>query len=156
MNSVDIAEAGVADISVIVSLLNELDQFYGDKTTDESEVRAANVKAALFGNARSVYALLARAKNGETVGFASYSFLWPAAGSSRSLYLKELYVKDGYRQSGAGRHLMNELFSIARREGCSRVEWTTDVTNTEARRFYEMMGEVVYSGKLFYRHEIEP
>ena len=35
-------------------------------------------------------------------GMASYSFLWPAAGLTRSLYLKELYVAQDWQRQGIG------------------------------------------------------
>lgn len=154
MATVKIKEASEDDISVIVELLNEIDQFYGDKTVEVAPQRADNVASVLFGEDRSSRALLACTEDGQAIGFASYSFLWPAAGSSRSLYLKELYVADSYRKLGTGRQLMQELFSIAKRENCSRVEWTTDTTNADAQNFYEKLGEAVFSGKLFYRHEV--
>ena len=149
-----IAEAREGDISIIVDLLNEMDRFYGDEINEGKQERAEKVATALFGTDRSAHALLARAEDGEIIGFASYSFLWPAAGSSRSLYLKELYVPSNRRKSGIGRELMQEVFNIAKREQCGRVEWTTDSSNLEARSFYEQLGESVFTGKLFYRHEI--
>ncbi len=156
MAMVEIKEAGEDDIPTIVELLNEIDEFYGDETTEEFSERADKVTSVLFGPDRSAYSLLARTEAGRAIGFASYSFLWPAAGSSRSLYLKELYVSKSYRNSGTGRQLMQELYDIAKRQNCSRVEWTTDMTNIDAQRFYDGLGESVFSGKLFYRHEIVP
>jgi GNAT superfamily N-acetyltransferase len=40
---------------------------------------------------------------------ASYSFLWPAAGVTRSLYLKELYVAQDWQRQGIGKLLMDSL-----------------------------------------------
>lgn len=154
MATVNISVADKNDIPAIVDLLGEVDEFYGDDTAEGLEERADKVTSVLFGKEPAAYALLARAEGGQAIGFASYSFLWPAAGSSRSLYLKELYVANGYRQSGAGRQLMQELFDIAKTEGCSRVEWTTDATNMDAQTFYAKLGESVSTDKLFYRHEI--
>jgi ribosomal protein S18 acetylase RimI-like enzyme len=156
LDTVEIREVGENDIPTIVKLLDEIDQFYGDKTTEGATERADAVASALFGKDRSAYALLASTEKGHTVGFASYSFLWPAAGSSRSLYLKELYVSTEFRTSGTGRLLMQELFRIAKREQCSRVEWTTDTTNIDAQAFYEKLEESAHPGKVFYRHEITP
>ena len=149
-----IDEAKAADVPDIVDLLNEVDRSYGDETTEGWSERASQVTSVLFGPTRSAHAILARTWGGQAIGFASYSFLWPAAGSSRSLYLKELYVTNAHRKSSVGRQLMKELFKIAKRENCSRVEWTTDVANVDAQDFYEKIGESPFSGKLFYRHEI--
>ncbi|MGW7453892.1 GNAT family N-acetyltransferase [Streptomyces sp. NPDC054787] len=70
------------------------------------------------------------------VGLAAYSFLWPAAGSSHSLFLKELYVRGTLRRQGVGARLMDELRALASaRPGCSRVEWMTDRNSPGARRY---------------------
>jgi GNAT superfamily N-acetyltransferase len=68
-----------------------------------------------------------------------------------SLYLKELYVSAGGRRTGTGASLMNTLFEIATREGCSRVEWTTDRDNKDAQEFYAALGAMPLASKLFYR-----
>jgi GNAT superfamily N-acetyltransferase len=152
--TVTVRQAYEFDIPAVVDLLNEIDEFYGDEVSETAEDRADKVASVLFGDYRTSNALLA-IDGSQAVGFASYSYLWPAAGSSRSLYLKELYVSDARRNSGIGRLMMESLFDIARKERCSRVEWTTDVSNKSAQNFYEKLGESIYDGKLFYRHEID-
>ena len=85
---------------------------------------------------------------------AAYSFLWPAAGSSHSLFLKELYVRDSLRRQGVGKELMRELQRIAEdRPGCSRLEWMTDSENRGARSFYRELGLAEFDGKIVYRLE---
>ncbi len=84
-------------------------------------------------------------------GLAAYSFLWPAVGATRSLYLKELYVPGAYRRRGVGTLLMHAVFETAAALRCSRVEWTTDTGNTAAEAFYAGLGLPVYPSKVFYR-----
>jgi GNAT superfamily N-acetyltransferase len=91
----------------------------------------------------------------ELVGLASYSFLWPAAGVTRSLYLKELYVAQARRRQGIGKLLMENLFAVATKHRCSRVEWTTDQESKEAQRFYAELGVPIHDDKLFYRSEVK-
>jgi ribosomal protein S18 acetylase RimI-like enzyme len=88
------------------------------------------------------------------VGIAAYSFLWPAVGSTSSVFLKELYVSADYRRHGIGRQLMDELVKIAADHQCSRVEWTTETTNTAAQRFYSSLGRQPGTGKLLYRIDL--
>jgi len=45
------------------------------------------------------------------------------------------------------------LFEAAAKNGCSRVEWTTDRDNAGAQAFYEQLGAPVQSSKIFYRVE---
>lgn len=145
---VRIEQAYEEDIDTIAGLLGEIEQYYGGANTpgDPGEIRDA-----LFGDRPAATCLLARNPDGSVVGFASYSFLWPAAGSTRSLYLKELYVRDSARSQGVGQLFMAELKRIAEAAGCSRMEWTGDRDNPVALRFYEKMGVPQNNGKIFYR-----
>lgn len=87
----------------IAALCAELDQFYGDLPAGTPAERAAQVRDVLFGSPPLAYALVAR--DGQApAGLAAYSFLWPAAGLSASLYLKELYVAEAYRRDRRRAH----------------------------------------------------
>lgn len=145
-----ISAATPEDLPELVALLEDMDAFYGDATEGTLDERLTGAQAALFSSVPRAYVLLAR--DGVTlVGLASYSYLWPAAGISTSLYLKELYVREDARRSGAGRLLMGAVAEVAAREGCSRVEWTTDRENEGAQQFYASLGYEVNAGKVFYR-----
>jgi GNAT superfamily N-acetyltransferase len=148
----DIAPATPADEEAIVALLDGVDRFYGAADVDPADLTAANVRSALFDGAPSAYVLLARV-DGEPVGFAAYSYLWPAAGSTRSAFLKELYVVEAHRSAGVGRELMAALCEVAEKTGCTRVEWQTDEYNAGSRRFYANLGVPEHAGKVFYRIE---
>ena len=142
------------DADAIAELLDELDRFYGATETEPRALRIEQIRRALFENPPSAYALLAW-EGDKLVGFAAYSFLWPAAGVTRSLYLKELYVVEEFRRSGIGQLLMQSIFDTAARNECSRVEWATDTFNADAQRFYERLGFKTLSTKVDYRVEGE-
>jgi GNAT superfamily N-acetyltransferase len=89
------------------------------------------------------------------VGLASYSYLWPAAGATHSLFLKELYVRDSARRHGIASALIDALRSIAAQAGCSRMEWLADRDNPAALAFYEALGVTPLNGKLVYRLDSE-
>jgi GNAT superfamily N-acetyltransferase len=137
-----VASATDRDVPAISALLEEMDRFYGETEFEPADGREAQVRAMLFGKTPVAQVELA---------FASYSFLCPAAGLTHSLYLKELYVAEAYRRGGVGQALMQRLTDLAREEGCSRVEWTTDEPNQEAKAFYARLGLEVHQGKVFYR-----
>jgi GNAT superfamily N-acetyltransferase len=150
MTTVTHAEPG--DIDALARLAEEMDRFYGATEVEPLEARVRQIGEALFQDPPSAHALLAR-DNGMLAGFASYSFLWPAVGLTRSLYLKELYVTEAAREQGVGKLLMRHLYTIAVNQGCSRVEWTTDQSNLDAQQFYASLGVPVKESKLFYRVE---
>jgi GNAT superfamily N-acetyltransferase len=84
---------------------------------------------------------------------AAYSFLWPAAGVTRSLYLKELYVTEAFRCKGIGALLMRRLCQVAVEHECSRVEWTSDQGNPLAEAFYGRLGIPKNQEKICYKLE---
>ncbi|MFD8149067.1 GNAT family N-acetyltransferase [Streptomyces sp. NPDC059708] len=96
--------------------------------------------------------LLAHA-GGQVVGMASYSLLWPAAGAEKSLYLKELFVREAARRQGVAAALMTAVRSTAAKMGCTRVEWTADTDNPAALAFYQSRGAEPRGGKVFFRAE---
>jgi len=147
---ITVSPALPGDAAAVAALLEELGRFYGAAR----RITEAQVSDSLFTSPPAACALLAR--DGTTVaGMAAYSFLWPAVGASRSLYLKELYVRGAYRGLGVGRLLMRAVFETAAARGCSRVEWTTDAGNAAARAFYAGLGLPAYPSKVFYRVQDE-
>jgi GNAT superfamily N-acetyltransferase len=149
---ITIAPAEAAHAEALAILLEEMDRFYGATEVETLELRRRQINESLFADPPSAHCLLGW-DGGTMVGFAAYSFLWPAIGLTRSLYLKELYIAETARKGGVGRLLMQRLYEIAVKNECSRVEWTTDRDNTDAQRFYAQLGVPVKASKLFYRIE---
>lgn len=151
---VEIRPADQQDVAAIASLMEELDRFYGATDIEPPGQRIPQIVAALFQEPRAAYALLAW-ENERVVGMATYSFLWPAAGVTRSLYLKEIYIAEAFRGKGIGVLLMKRLCRVAVERECSRVEWTTDKNNVLGEEFYERLGIPQNQEKIFYRLEDE-
>ncbi|MFD4760441.1 cyclophane-containing RiPP N-acetyltransferase HaaN [Streptomyces sp. NPDC058439] len=150
--TVTIRPAGQGDILAVADLIEEIERFYGSVDIQPVGERRTQTEQALFGFPPLASALLVEDDNGDIVGLAAYSFLWPAAGATHSLFLKELYVRETLRQQGVGTRLMAELRTIAAaRPGCSRVEWMTDRSNPIARSFYKSLGFEEFEGKIVYR-----
>jgi len=136
----------------MATLLEEMDRFYGATGTEPAAERERQIRDALFASPPAAYALLAF-DGDQLVGMAAYSFLWPAVRLTRSLYLKELYVAERSQRHGIGRALMAALVEVASKQGCSRVEWTTDHDNPGAVAFYAALGAPADHSKIFYRIE---
>ncbi|MEU5024259.1 cyclophane-containing RiPP N-acetyltransferase HaaN [Streptomyces milbemycinicus] len=150
--SVTIRPADKGDILALAELIEEIERFYGSTQFQPLAERQSQVEQALFGSPPMASALVVEDQTGGLAGLAAYSFLWPAAGSSHSLFLKELYVRDTLRRQGVGAQLTKELQTLAAaRPGCSRVEWMTDRDNAEARAFYKPLGFAEFDGKIIYR-----
>ncbi|WP_063735286.1 cyclophane-containing RiPP N-acetyltransferase HaaN [Streptomyces sp. RTd22] len=152
--TVTIRPAEMRDVLALAELIEEIERFYGSTEAQPLDERRAQTEEALFGSPPMVFALVVEDETGDLAGLAAYSFLWPAAGSSHSLFLKELYVRDTLRRQGVGARLMDELRALAAaRPGCSRVEWMTDRDNADARSFYKSLGFAEFDGKIVYRVE---
>ena len=149
---ITVSPASPGDAPAMVALLEEMDRFYDATEPEPLDQRVRQINEAIFASPPAAYALLAQ-EGSQLAGIAAYSFLWPAVGLTRSLYLKELYVAGAYRRRGVGRLLMDALFEAASKHGCSRVEWTTDTDNSGAQAFYEDLGVPIQSSKIFYRVE---
>ncbi len=147
-----VTEAEPSNIEAIAALAEEMDSFYGATDIEPFSTRTRQIADAIFSNPPAAHALLAWNVD-QLVGFAAYSFLWPAVGLTRSLYLKELYVVQACRGQGIGKLIMQNLIGIAAKSACSRIEWTTDEQNRGAQAFYESLGMPRNSSKLFYRLE---
>lgn len=146
----NVIQAAPEHVAAIVALTEEIYRFYGQREFAPVRTRARQVHDALFGDPPAAYALLAF-DDDELLGMASYTFMWPAADLARSLFLKELFVTRRRQQSGIGTALMREVFDVADKHGCCRVEWTTDRDNVGAQRFYDELGMSQLPSKLFYR-----
>lgn len=146
---VTIDRATAADAETLAVLIGEIEEHYGG-TNVPGDVD--QIRTMLFGEPPVATVLLAR--DGDAVlGMASYSFLWPAAGTDASLFLKELYVRGSARRRGVARAFMARLREVASEAGCSRVEWTADQDNPPALEFYKALGVEPREDKLYYRVE---
>lgn len=145
-----VAPISQADLPAFIELMEEMDRFYGVTEFEPAEIRVAQIKGMIFRDPPAAHVLLAR-DGDRLVGLVSYSFLWPAAGLTQSLFLKELYVSQAHRRRGVGRLLMQRLFELAAETGCSRVEWMTEWANTDAQTFYAKLGHAPNTEKVFYR-----
>ncbi|GGK81969.1 GCN5 family N-acetyltransferase [Sphaerisporangium melleum] len=151
--SLTVDQATPADASVISQLVQEIEIHYGsaDILPDSEQVEMIN--RWLFGDKPAAWVLLAR-DHDRVVGMAAYSYHWPAAAAEASMFLKELFVREGDRRRGVANLLMQRLYDIARSEGCTRVEWQTETTNQDAQAFYASLGAKVHDGKVFYRVQV--
>ncbi|MGH3864532.1 MAG: hypothetical protein ACRDQ4_00055 [Pseudonocardiaceae bacterium] len=104
---VEIRPAEQRDTEAFAVLMEDLDLFYGATDTEPLDQRVRQIAENLFENPAAAYVLLAW-ENGKPIDMAAYSFLWPAAGVTRSLaFYGRLGVpknqeKIFYRLEGAG------------------------------------------------------
>ncbi|WP_066802441.1 GNAT family N-acetyltransferase [Moraxella oblonga] len=78
--------------------------------------------------------------NGVIAGMLVYYFLPYTAQNRPNIYMKELYVKEDYRNQKVGEKLMLELKKQAKENDCSAIKWTVAPWNERGMKFYERLG----------------
>jgi len=145
-----------ADRAAVTEMFQDLDRHYAQaqgRMVDPAAVTAERVAQQLYG-AHPTEVALAEI-GGRAIGVASFGMLFPGLGLTGHLQLKDLYVRDGARNLGAGEALLRFLARLARERGCTRLDWTTETWNEGAQRLYDRIGAARLLQKIYYRLEGE-
>jgi GNAT superfamily N-acetyltransferase len=134
-----------ADHPALAALMVEMQAHYGVPCPPLAEISTG--LAALPAGVD----ILVAVEGGAVLGFASACNLFPGPGLKSGFFLKEIYVADVARGKGLGRALMTALAKLAVERGHKRLDWTADADNPALLRFYESLGAVAQTKKLFYR-----
>jgi GNAT superfamily N-acetyltransferase len=81
-------------------------------------------------------AALALNRNGTAVGYATWFHTYSTFLAKPTMYLEDLFVRDDFRESGAGSALFEHVRTLGADRGCGRMEWQVLDWNTLAREFY--------------------
>jgi GNAT superfamily N-acetyltransferase len=102
---------------------------------------AEPLAAALTGaSARGAGRAVSGGQERTPAGMALYYFVYSSWVSRIGLYLEDLYVDPKFRRAGVARELLHHLESIAKQEGCGRMQWLVHRANANAIRLYESCG----------------
>jgi len=137
-----VREAKDKDLPIMYGLLKEFAEYL-----DESEKMTITLND--FIECKNSYqCLLAEAVDSkEVVGCMLFYYLFDSW-MGKLAYVDALYVKAELRGRSVGKLLMNALLAIAKRNKCSRVEWTVRQDNNGAIKFYQDFGASVGDDRL--------
>lgn len=87
--------------------------------------------------------LLVAEQNGELVGTLQVTFIRGLSRKgARRAQIEAVRVASSHRGQGLGRAIFTAAIALARQEGCSLVQLTTDKARGDAHRFYAQLGFV--------------
>jgi GNAT superfamily N-acetyltransferase len=96
----------------------------------------------LLDQADGMMALVAVDDADEPVGLVHLVFHRSTWGKDWYCYLEDLYVSPAARGQGLGEALIQATYTEADRRDATRTYWTTEATNTTARRLYDRVATV--------------
>ena len=144
--------ANPGDCGVVAELFYLCDlHYWGEKAPSREDMRK-HVRERVLADSSKIEILLIE-QAGETLGFASFSVLYPAPDLSGALYLKDLFTRAEARGQGSGEALMRALAKIAVERGCCRFDWTAEDHNPRAMAFYDRIGAQQVTEKVYYRFD---
>lgn len=138
MNDLTIRPAAVTDIPAIVAML--VDDPLGAQRESPDDLTPYRVAFQRLADDPNQHLVVAA--RGETVVGTLQLTVIPGlsrSGATRAL-IEGVRVHAGERGSGLGTRLIQWAVDESRRRQCQLVQLTSDVTRTDARRFYERLG----------------
>jgi GNAT superfamily N-acetyltransferase len=135
--NISIRDGNQRDIAAIMELLNLKAEF--DGCPESVEAIPQKLEIDLFGEKPLAFVILAEV-DGDTIGLATYHFIYSTFLAKPGIWLDDLYVKAEYRSHQVGQALMLRLRQIGKEKGCGRIDWTVAVSNERGIKFYERIG----------------
>jgi GNAT superfamily N-acetyltransferase len=134
-NKVEVRQATVADLDLLVPLFDAYRQFYRQPSEPE---RARRFLLERFEHRQSV--ILLAFENAAAVGFTQLYPSFSSGAMAPIFILNDLFVAPAARRRGVGAALLEAAAGYGRRAGALRLVLSTEVTNTTAQSVYERMG----------------
>jgi RimJ/RimL family protein N-acetyltransferase len=148
--TLEIRLATPTDADSLARLAQELLTFYGLPSRYQRSYMTHAIAKGAFGEKAGLQVFLAF--DGDiAVGFLAFSEIFALATCQQSFFIQDLFIARKARGAGAGRAMMNALVHHAHNHGVTQIDWTADPWNSKAARFYDRMGPLLKSEKIFYR-----
>lgn len=141
--------------NAFVILLCELQQFYNPNAVTDAVLMKQHLESRLLSDGASTRFLVASNEQGDVIGFAAvglnFSLTDPRPDHSHKCVVKELYIAEAHRETGAGLNLLAAASRWALDEGCSSMDWDVRPEHIQGRRFYERLGGRIVDDRISYR-----
>ena len=134
----DTARVTTADLPELLPLVRAYCDFY---EVDPADHALLAVFRALIGDPdREGVQLIARADNGDAIGFATVYWSWNTLSATRVGIMHDLFVVPSARGTGAADLLIDACVDECRKHGATTLGWQTARDNARAQGVYERVG----------------
>jgi GNAT superfamily N-acetyltransferase len=133
--AVEVRQATVADLNLLVPLFDAYRRFYRQPSEPE---RARRFLLERLEHSQSVVFLAF--EDDVAIGFTQLYPSFSSGAMARIFILNDLFVAPDARQRGAGSALLQAAAEHGRRAGALRLVLSTEITNTTAQSLYERIG----------------
>ena len=127
------------DISSLATLFSEMQRHYRRPVTNEQAVEAAILACQPIRTTFDPRVMIA-VRDTIVVGSIVLNVTFPAFELTRALYIRDLFVSRSMRRRGVGQALVQAAAHLAYEQGFSALDWTTETSNTAARKMYGSCG----------------
>jgi len=128
-----------SDLPELLPLMRGYCDFYEVAPADDALLAMA--RTLIADRAREGLQLMARAEDGEAVGFATVFWSWSTLSASRIGVMNDLFVAERARGSGVADALIDGCVERCRERGdVTSLQWQTAKDNLRAQAVYERLG----------------
>jgi GNAT superfamily N-acetyltransferase len=129
------------DFEALLPFIGAYQRFYGVEEPDDDRNREFFRRFVAPSEEGEI--LVARAEGdgegGEILGYTCLYWHYSSLDASDTVLLNDLFVGEDARGRGVGRALIEAAAEVARRRGCSVLEWSTAPDNHTAQRLYDSL-----------------
>ena len=127
-----------ADVPAVVAMVHDLAAY--ERAPEQCTLTAAQLTAALFGDAPALFGHVVDDGAGGLAGFALWFLNFSTWDGVHGVYLEDLYVRPEHRGAGHGRALLAALAAVCVARGYSRLTWWVLDWNAPSIGFYRSLG----------------
>ena len=124
------------DCEEILTLIKEIAEY--EKMTELVTATKETLHDSIFVKKRA-NVIMARL-NGNVIGYLLYFYNFSTFTGTSNIYIEDIYLKKGYRNSGYGKIMLKVLAKIAIEENAQRIDWVCLNWNEPSLAFYKKNG----------------
>ena len=133
-----ITRVGEEDLEELLPLLRGYCDFYEVSPSDEALLAVS--RALIADPEREGVQLIARAPDGQAVGFATIYWTWQTLNAARLAVMNDLFIATEARGSGLADRLIAACRERAAEHGAGELAWQTAKDNHRAQAVYDRIG----------------